>query len=51
MYNSMQGSMLSEAAVLKPGRLPGDKASCTSKEQCGRDDIYGKQKNREVLLL
>ena len=26
--------------------LPGeDKASCTSKEQCGRDDIYDKNKN------
>ena len=26
--------------------LPGeDKASCTSKEQCGRDDIYDKHKN------
>ena len=33
-----------QAALGLPGE---DKASCTSKEQCGKDDIYDKHKNIE----
>ena len=39
-------------ALVRPleRHLPGeDKASCTSKEQCGRDDIYDKHKNNSKL--